>query len=247
MGRVSVAAVASLALVPLLAGTGCAGRRAPVASAPPPAGAATSVAPRPALAPTFRFDVGDEVGIEIWQEPDLKSKQRVLSDGTISPPLLKTVQVAGLTIDEVQERLNAAYAEFLKFPKVAVHVETVHGDRVFVLGEVKTPQAVSLNGPTTVLQAIAEAEGFEEEFADKRLVRVIHKGADGQALVTVVDADAIIAGRARDVPLQRGDVVFVPSTGLADWSRHANQALAPIASIVGIAGGVATVFLAAND
>ncbi len=243
MGRVSAAAIVSL----VLSGAACAGSHPARTGPGQPGDAAPAVSsPRPVIAPTYRFDVGDEVGIEIWQEPDLKSSQRILSDGTITPPLLKTTKVVGLTIDEVQERLNAAYAEFLKFPKVAVRVASIHGDRAFVLGEVKKATAVSLVGPTTALQAIAEAEGFEEEFADKRLIRVIHKGPDGQPVITVLNAEAVFAGQARDVVLQRGDVVFVPSTGLANWSRHANQALAPIASIVGIAGGVATVYLAAD-
>ena len=116
--------------------------------------------------PTFRFEVGDEVGIDIWQEADLKSTQRILADGTISPPLLKTTKIVGLTIDEVQERLNVAYAEFLKFPKVAVRVESVYSDRVFVLGEVQDAEAVTLVGPMTALQAIAQAGGFEMEFAE---------------------------------------------------------------------------------
>ncbi len=243
MGRVSVAAFVSLVLL----GTACAGSH-PVRTGPAqaPSGAPTISPARPVVSPTFRFEVGDEVAIDIWQEADLKSSQRILADGTITPPLLKTTKVVGLTIDEVQERLNVAYAEFLKFPKVAVRVASVYSDRVFVLGEVSDAQAVTLVGPMTALQAISQAGGFEMEFANRRQVRVIRRGPDGQPVVLTLDAEAVIAGRQLDVPLQRGDVVFVPTTGLANWSRSATQALSPIAGIVGIAGGVATVFLAAD-
>lgn len=244
VGRVSAVLVAAAAVL----APACAGSHSSRTPAPAPVAAAPAAAPdRPVVSPTFRFAVGDEVGIEIWQEPDLKSSQRILSDGTISPPLLKTTKVVGMTIDEVQDRLNKDYAEFLKFPKVAVRVASIHGDRVFVLGEVKKAQAVALLGPTTALEAIAQAEGFDEEFANRRGVRVIRRGADGQPVVLTVNADAIYAGYERDLPLQRGDVIYVPATGNANWSRSAGQALAPIASIVGIAGGVATLFLAAND
>ena len=248
MGRVPVVAFASLVLL----GTACSGSgRAPSGPGTQPAGQPVGVPmaaqARPAIAPTFRFEVGDEVGIDIWQEADLKSTQRILADGTISPPLLKTTKVVGLTIDEVQERLNVAYAEFLKFPKVAVRVESVYSDRVFVLGEVQEAEAVTLVGPMTALQAIAQAGGFEMEFANRKQVRVIRRGPAGQPVVLTVNADAVVAGQQLDVPLQRGDVIFVPTTGLANWSRSATQALSPIAGIVGIAGGVATVFLAADD
>ena len=244
MGRVSVAASVSLVLL----GTACAGSH-PARSGPgqAPAAMPTVASTRPSIAPTFRFEVGDEVAIDIWQEADLKSSQRILADGTITPPLLKTTKVVGLTIDEVQDRLNVAYAEFLKFPKVAVRVASVYSDRVFVLGEVQDAAAVTLVGPMTALQAISQAGGFEMEFANRRQIRVIRRGPTGQPVVLMVDADAVVAGQQPDVPLQRGDVVFVPTTGLANWSRSATQALSPIAGIVGIAGGVATVFLAAND
>lgn len=249
MGRVSAAVTVSLAvLCAACAGSHPARTGTVVSPGGGAAPAATTASPvRTPITPTFRFDVGDEVGIEIWQEPDLKSSQRILSDGTITPPLLKSTRVVGMTIDEVQDRLNKDYAEFLKFPKVAVRVASIHGDRVFILGEVKKAQAVTLLGPTTALQAIAMAEGFDEEFANRSCVRVIRRGPDGNPLVLSLNANAIYAGQDQDLPLQRGDVIYVPATGNANWSRSAGQALSPIASIVGIAGGVATIFLAASD
>ena len=69
---------------------------------------------------------------------ELATSQRILRDGTIAPPLLKAMPVVGLTIDEVQGRLEAGYTEYLKEPKVTLKVVSIRSDRVFVLGEVRT-------------------------------------------------------------------------------------------------------------
>ena len=202
---------------------------------------------RPAAqAMQFRFDVGDELAVSVWKEPDLTTQQRILGDGTISPPLLKSTRVIGATVDEVQARLEKAYLEYLKEPKVSVKVVAIHSDRVFVLGEVKTPQAVSLVGPTTVIQAIAMAGGFNEEFASKSSIRVIRKADDGGAQVIGVDAKRWLAGGDGDIALRRGDIVYVSATGTAEWSRSVGQALAPLSAAIGTAGGVAALLIASG-
>ena len=207
-------------------------------------GGAAQPAPQPVQ---FRFDVGDEIAVSVWKEPDLTTQQRILSDGTISPPLLKSTRVVGATVDELQATLQRAYLEYLKEPKVSVKVVAIHSDRVFVLGEVKTPQAVSLVGPTSVMQAIAMAGGFNEEFASKTSIRVIRKGADCGPQVIGVNAKQWLAGGQGDIPLQRGDIVYVSPSGTANWSRTVGQALAPIGSAISTAGGVAALVIAAGQ
>ena len=202
-------------------------------------------AAQPAAQPMqFRFDVGDEIAVSVWKEPDLTTQQRILADGTISPPLLKSTRVVGATVDELQARLEKAYLDYLKEPKVSVKVVAIYSDRAFVLGEVRTPQAVSLVGPTTVMQAIAMAGGFDEEFASHASIRVIRKGADGAPEVIGVDGKRVLAGGERDLPLFRGDIVYVGATGTAQWSRTVGQALAPISSAISTAGGAAALVYA---
>jgi polysaccharide export outer membrane protein len=223
--------------------------RAPAAVGAPVASPSIAQAVRPADAPRpmrFRLQVGDEVAIDVWRETELSTRQRIQSDGTIAPPLLGALDATGRTLDELRDDLAVRYAEYLKDPKVSVHVTGIHSDRVFVLGEVQDPQAVDLHGPTTLLQAIAMAGGFEQEFANRRAVRVVRRGAGDCPDTLPIDADAIICGRRADVPLQRGDIVYVPSRGVTNWSRSLGQALAPFAVALGSAGAAAAVVSATN-
>ena len=219
------------------------------AVAAPPAPAYAPAPARPAYAPvaaaprrmTFRFEVGDELSTAVWKEPELTVQQRIMADGTISPPLLKSMPVVGLTVDEVQARLEKGYAEYLKEPRVSVKVVGIHSDRAFVLGEVRQPQAVALAGPVTLVEAVTMAGGFAEEFADKRAVHLIRRGPGGEPLVARVDTRSILEGRMADVPLQRGDIVFVPARGVTEWARTVGQALSPLSTALGTAGAVVTV------
>jgi polysaccharide export outer membrane protein len=196
---------------------------------------------------TFRLQVGDRVKVNVWKEDDLESVQTIQADGTISPPLLAGQRIAGMTVDEARATVTEAYREYLIDPKVSLNVVSILSNRVFVLGEVREPQAVPMKGPTTALASVALAGGFEEEFAEKRLIRVVRKGADGRPVVIPVDGAAVLAGWAPDVPLQRGDIVYVPARGVTNWARSVGQALEPLGTAIGAAGTVATSYALLQD
>jgi polysaccharide export outer membrane protein len=199
-----------------------------VPQAPPPS--------RPPPTFTFTFQVGDELAVDVWKEKDLATTQRIQRDGTISPHVLGTVPVVGRTVEEVRQDLTERYSEYIKEPKVSVRIVSVHADRVFVLGEVRTPSAVPVVGSTSAMQAIAQAGGFNEEFAGKDRIRVIRAGPDGKPIVIAMNGESVLRGQAAPVMVQPGDVVYVPPSGLTNWARTLNQALGPISTFLGGAG-----------
>ena len=86
---------------------------------------------------------------------------RVTPEGTIQAPGLGSVYVQGLTLEELRNELEARYAKTLG---VAMLVSPSLTERatsyVFMGGEVKAPGRYTLEGPTTVMQAIALAGGW---------------------------------------------------------------------------------------
>ncbi len=208
------------------------------ASAPPGAPSAAA-----AHGFTFRFAVGDEVGM-VFYEPGVEAMEarevtaRILPDGTITPPLLDPVSAAGRTIKELRDELTQRYTRYIKNPSITVTVQSIYAARVFVLGEVNEPQAVEILGSTSVLQGIAMAGGFVRESADMNTIRVVRGRPGEQPQVITVAGEAIMNGRARSVILQPGDVVFVHPTGLSKWSRDFNTALLPVSTLLGSVTGV---------
>ena len=69
--------------------------------------------------------------------PELTSQPLVDGEGTIYIPKLNRIYVGGLTINELNDLLNKAYEEFVKYPDVEVEIINYRPIRVFVEGEVE--------------------------------------------------------------------------------------------------------------
>jgi polysaccharide export outer membrane protein len=74
------------------------------------------------------------------------------------------------------------------------------------------------NGKMTVLQAISEAQGVSRD-ASTSHVLVLRKTADGTETIPI-QLKAMMRGQIKDVPLETGDIVFVPSSGLKSFGTN---------------------------
>jgi polysaccharide export outer membrane protein len=151
---------------------------------------------------------GDVLRISVYNEETLDSEVVVRPDGRISFPLVNDLEVFGLTVDEVRNRLTTRIGEMITDPDVTVVVVEVNSFRVFVLGEVNTQGALTFARPTRVLEAIAEAGGLTE-FSVKKM-SILREQADGTQRAMTVDYKKIIQGDlTRNVCLQPGDTLIV--------------------------------------
>lgn len=160
---------------------------------------------------TYRLGPGDLINITVLGEPLLSGDQLIGPDGTIRLPLIGTVTAAGLTLDELTERLTQSLRRFLRDPKVVIALKQLPPlfRRVYVLGAVKMPgtYALPVGGVATVIDAIALAGGFSED-ADMERVRVFQK--DGRVLTINLKNFQADGFRGNGATLQPGDLVWVP-------------------------------------
>lgn len=93
--------------------------------------------------------------------------------------------------------------------------------KVFVLGEVTAPRALTMNdGRLTLNDALGEAGGLSTITAGARHVYVVRSSADMEPLVYHLDARSPVAfALAENFELQRKDVVYVDAHPLANWNR----------------------------
>jgi polysaccharide export outer membrane protein len=219
--------------------TGCASQ---VPYAPP---APTGISSAPGTF-TFRLSAGDVVAIRVWETPALDTSQRILPDGSINVPIGGRIVASGLSLPELESKLAKQYENVIQEPKVTVEVREVSATRAYFLGEIGSPGAIPLYGPTSILQGIAQVGGFNEGIADKRTIRIIRTtpGATSCPKVFGVDAAQIMCGACNDVYLQPGDVVYVHPTGLAQWSRDLRLKLEPIGTLLGPPAQAAGIILA---
>ncbi|KPK78427.1 MAG: hypothetical protein AMS25_15490 [Gemmatimonas sp. SM23_52] len=65
---------------------------------------------------------GDVIEIEFWQQLELSGERIVDDDGRIHLPLVRSVQVAGLSAEEIRERLTERYRQYYSDPLIVVNV-----------------------------------------------------------------------------------------------------------------------------
>ncbi len=95
----------------------------------------------------YIIGTGDKLNIIISRfYPELTSQPIVDGEGTIYIPKLNRVYVRELTINELNDLLNKAYEEFVKYPDVQVEIIQYRPLRVFVDGEVENPGMQIING-----------------------------------------------------------------------------------------------------
>ncbi len=70
----------------------------------------------------YRLQVKDQIDIEFNLHPQLNRTVRVRPDGEISIPRKKDVKVAGMTANQVSEKLKRIYSDLLKDPEITVTV-----------------------------------------------------------------------------------------------------------------------------
>jgi polysaccharide export outer membrane protein len=184
----------------------------------------------------YRIPHGAQVTIEVTGEPNLSRTYRVPPSGFVHYPFVTKVRLAGLTMDEVKERLERQLAVYLKKPEVLVHVwetaytpnptqpfyaQTFAGSEIVVMGLTATRflSNVAFTGKETLVGVLGVVD-FPAN-AEWRQIRVIRRDAKDplrKSRVIVCDMwDYFAKADVRqDIPLAPGDVVFIPQRWSVD-------------------------------
>jgi polysaccharide export outer membrane protein len=120
----------------------------------------------------YHIGAEDLLEISVYEAPDLNRSVRVSDDGTISFPLLGTVQAAGLTPPELEIALQALlrHNEIIKDPHVGVLVSELQSRPVSVFGAVKKPGVFQIRNPRSLLEILSLAEGLAPDAGDSVIV-----------------------------------------------------------------------------
>lgn len=160
-------------------------------------------------------------------------------DGRVALPLLHPVLAAGRSLDELEAELSAQYQQSFQNLRLSLMLENLAGNRVFVFGEVRTPGALVMGGPMTVVQALAHAGGALEtgSLAD---VRVILPATSGKTEIRGVDLSSITNGDGLpgNILLPANASIYVPPTSLARVGRLVDQILRRIFLFNGVGIGI---------
>ena len=149
--------------------------------------------------------------MSIFREPDLTTRSRVASDGTVQLPLIGDVKVAGMTVRSAREIIRKRYdADYLVDPQVYLNVINYAQRKFTILGQVTKPGTYEFPGgdSLSLLQAVGMAGGFTRT-ADRGKV-IIKRPAKGGAEETLkLNAKKMAAEGKGVFNIAPGDVITV--------------------------------------
>lgn len=172
--------------------------------------------------------LGPDDQLEI-SEPELaelavpSKPTRIDGDGNIQVPLVGRVHVSGLTVQQVEQKLDQVLSKYIRHPRVAVNVTEVRSQPVSILGAVNTPGVHQVQGHKTLLEMLALAGGIRSDAGYSiRITRHLEWGciplpkaeldASGQFSVAEVNLTKIMQAENPEDNIQilPHDIVSVP-------------------------------------
>jgi polysaccharide biosynthesis/export protein len=166
-------------------------------------------AAQPPRAPSEEYGVGpgDKLRIEVYKDAQLSQSAQIRPDGKITLPLVGDLEATGITPLELRDSIARQLKEYMTNPVVTVIVVEASAATAYVMGEVNHPGAVTLQGPLTVLQALAIAGGLKD-FANIKNIRILRRSPAGVKTIAFNYKEAIRG--AVPVYLRSGDTLVVP-------------------------------------
>ncbi|SFF55871.1 protein involved in gliding motility EpsA [Thermoflexibacter ruber] len=102
--------------------------------------------------------------------------------GFINVPTLGRIEVRGLTVEEIEDKLKKLLEDYIKNPIVSVKLG---GYKISVLGEVRNPGRYYLfNNRISIFDALAMS-GDLKEYADRKNIKLIRETEKGTATILV--------------------------------------------------------------
>ena len=178
----------------------------------------------PAIVRDYVVGPQDVLNITSQDDPALSGKFTVEADLTFTFPLIGRVRAGGLTLREVESQLQAKLVDegFFKDPQIRVSIEQYKSQKVFIVGEVRSPGAYALSGDMRLVEALALAGStlptaagevvIVPAGANSMLVRpasMDEAKAEGSSVVRVNLRELQNGAFQQNVQLSGGDTVFV--------------------------------------
>ncbi|HUG36092.1 MAG TPA: polysaccharide biosynthesis/export family protein [Candidatus Limnocylindrales bacterium] len=186
----------------------------------------------------------DVLRVGVYGHPELSalpyantaSGTRVDRDGNLSLPLVGPVAVGGRTMTEAREAITAAFARYIREPKIDVSVVEYAARRFYLYGEVREPGAYVLDRPLSLYQGLALGKGFTPHA--KRGQIILLRGDAERFEVHVFDGERMSPEGM--IALLPDDLVFVRRSRAGKFSEEILPILQGISSSL---TSVATLFL----
>jgi polysaccharide export outer membrane protein len=164
--------------------------------------------------------VGDTLKMDVFGVDELDRQAAVDASGSVTLPLIGSVQVVGQTVEGAQRQIIQQYAaRYLQNPELTLTVEQT----VTLDGEFRKAGFYPVGGNSSLLRVIAAAGNFTD-IGDPNNV-FVYRTIDGQDYVAQYNVADIRAGRRADATIYGGDIVVAFPSGMKVLGANLSSAL----------------------
>ncbi len=110
----------------------------------------------------FTLGSGDVLNFALYNAPDTTRSDVIIGpDGRINFLQARDIMAAGLTIDELREKLTKELSKYYRDSHVIITPSAFRSKKYFVLGAVANKGVYPFDHPLTIIEAVARAGGLE--------------------------------------------------------------------------------------
>jgi polysaccharide biosynthesis/export protein len=205
----------------------------PPGSSLPPIGNSGSLTAEAA----YTLGPGDRIALDIFGVPEFSKEYQVLVDGTLNLPIIRSVSIQGLTLQQAAAVITRRYEPFINVPVVTVTLIVARPLNIGVAGEVTRPGSYKINASRegtgggvkfpTLMEMLQLAKGVTSA-GDMRNVQIRRPRRGGpEQVITVNLQDFLDTGNLRqDVTIRDGDTIFVPTASALNTQEVRQRASA---------------------
>lgn len=160
--------------------------------------------------PDYIIGTGDELQIRGWGMVDIDLNVTVDRSGAIYIPRVGSVKVAGVKYRDLQAYLKSAVGKIFSNFDLTASIAQTRAVQVYVVGHAVRPGTYTLSAMSTLVNALFTSGGPDASGS----MRNIQVKRGGKTVTTFDVYDMLINGdKSKDVPLEDGDIIYIPEVG----------------------------------
>lgn len=154
--------------------------------------------------------VGDKLNLVVWGYPEFNAQVQVKENGFVSLPLVGEVLSAGLTKNQLVEKLKEKLSVYISGEiKINLDITSIMTQRVTVLGAVNRQDNYPVSLEVSLIEILSTAGGVTTD-ADLRRIKIIRNNLGAQP-IEVDLIEKMEKGNINTIPIIKpGDMVYVP-------------------------------------
>lgn len=188
------------------------------------------------VASDYVLGAGDQISLVVPGLEDQFNEKlfRIDTSGDVTLPLVGRVHASGLSTAALEADLQLKFIAFLKDPRVVVNVASFGSEPVSVLGAVRNPGIIQLQGKKNLFEVLSMAGGLQPDAG--YIVHVARPSTSGTIPASQVRTDASAEVSIASIRLK--DVIDVPNANENIEIRPGDTISVPRAGIVYVIGSV---------